>query len=224
MAKKTTAKNKKTPGLVVSGFEIPKMPTMPPLAPWMKMTVVLFVFAVLAVVIVATQPNQFKVEREITISAPVDQVFAQVNDLHRWEAWSPWQKMDPSLTGSYTGSSLGVGSVYHWAGNSKVGEGAMVLTESEKNVHISVEVDFLKPLVAKDAMLFIFTPQGKETLVQWKMTGQYDLNGKIAHLFGAVDEKLADDFQDGLEQLKAVVQPGYKAGVKPVIEKPTASI
>jgi hypothetical protein len=36
--------------------------------------------------------------RAATISAPAAVVFSQVNDFHKWEAWSPWAKMDPAAS------------------------------------------------------------------------------------------------------------------------------
>ena len=47
------------------------------------------------VIIVAFQPSDFKISRNAVISAPVSVVFAQVNDFHKWENWTPWGKMDP---------------------------------------------------------------------------------------------------------------------------------
>jgi hypothetical protein len=47
-------------------------------------------------VVVALQPSEFRVVRSATISAPAPAVFAQVNDFHNWESWSPWAKLDPA--------------------------------------------------------------------------------------------------------------------------------
>jgi len=41
---------------------------------------------------VATRPSEFSVSRSATFAAPAPLVFAQVNELKRWEGWSPWQK------------------------------------------------------------------------------------------------------------------------------------
>jgi Polyketide cyclase / dehydrase and lipid transport len=72
---------------------------------------------------VAMRPSEFRIERSTTIAAPAPAVFAQVNDFHNWQAWSPWAKLDPDVKNSYEGASAGKGAVFAWAGNSKVGEG-----------------------------------------------------------------------------------------------------
>src|SRR5467141_3142252 len=82
------------------------------------------------VVVVALQPAGFRVVRSATISAPPSDVFAQVNDFHHWEAWSPWAKLDPAMKQTYEGAPAGTGAIYTWTGNKQVGEGRRTLTES----------------------------------------------------------------------------------------------
>lgn len=37
------------------------------------------------------------VERATVVDAPPRRVFAQVADFHRWQAWSPWEGIDPDM-------------------------------------------------------------------------------------------------------------------------------
>ena len=55
------------------------------------MAVVILVF----LVVVALQPADFRITRSTIIAAPPEVVFAQVNDFHKWDAWSPWAKSIP---------------------------------------------------------------------------------------------------------------------------------
>ena len=75
-------------------------------------------------ILVSLRPSVFCVSRSITVSAPPEAVFAQVNDFHKWEAWSPWAKMDPNAKNSFSGPAAGVGAAFAWSGNNKVGAGA----------------------------------------------------------------------------------------------------
>jgi hypothetical protein len=56
----------------------------------MFLKIAIFVLVVIAtlLVIAATKPNSFRVERSITIRASPERVFSFINDLHSWEAWS----------------------------------------------------------------------------------------------------------------------------------------
>jgi hypothetical protein len=85
---------------------------------------------VLFVAVVAMQPSEFRITRMATISAPAPAVFAQVNDFHNWEAWSPWAKRDPAARTTFEGPPAGTGAIFRWAGNKEVGEGSMTITES----------------------------------------------------------------------------------------------
>src|SRR3984893_8613851 len=85
---------------------------------------------VVFIAIVAMQPADFRIVRSATRSAPASDVFAQVNDFHNWDAWSPWAKLDPTMKQTYEGAPAGTGAIYAWIGNKKVGEGRMTLTES----------------------------------------------------------------------------------------------
>jgi len=56
----------------------------------------LAVLIVLFAIIVAARPADFRVSRSMTMNAPAENVFSQVNTLRAWEAWNPWGKMDPN--------------------------------------------------------------------------------------------------------------------------------
>ena len=76
---------------------------------------------------VALQPGAFHIVRSAAISAPQREVFDQVNDFHKWEAWSPWAKLDPAARNSIEGPAAGTGAIFTWSGNKEVGEGRIEL-------------------------------------------------------------------------------------------------
>src|SRR6516162_2441523 len=91
---------------------------------------------VLFVIVISLRPADFRITRTGRISAPVDVVFENVNDLHKWEAWSPWAKMDPNAKNNFAGPAAGPGSSMEWSGNNKVGAGRMTITDSRANEKI----------------------------------------------------------------------------------------
>src|SRR5882757_6893455 len=96
-----------------------------------KILIVLAVIVIALVVVVALQPTEFRISRSMSIAAPAAVVFAEVNDLHKWQAWSPWAKVDPNAKMMYSGPPAGTGAGYSWAGNNQVGEGSMSITECQ---------------------------------------------------------------------------------------------
>jgi hypothetical protein len=57
---------------------------------------VVVLLVVVFLIVVAMRPSQFRVTRNATFAAPPEVVFPQVNNLHNWQAWSPWAKLDPA--------------------------------------------------------------------------------------------------------------------------------
>jgi hypothetical protein len=171
-----------------------------------------FIAAVIGIicVIAVFQPDDFRIERSIAIAAPASAVFAQVNDFHKWQAWSPWEKMDPAMKRTFEGPAAGAGAMYSWVGNSKVGEGKMTLTASKASENIHIQLDFLKPMKATNQTEFIFKTEGKQTLVTWSMTGTKNFISKIFCLFMNMDKMVGGDFEKGLSALKESVESSKK--------------
>ena len=156
--------------------------------------------------IVALQSSEFRVVRSAILSAPAQALFALVNDFHRWEAWSPWEKLDPALERSYDGAPAGVGAVYSWVGNNQVGEGRMTILESNPNDLIRIRLEFLKPFAATHTAEFTFKPEGDRTRVTWNMFGEKNFLSKAIGLFMNMDKMIGDNFEQGLAQLESAAK------------------
>src|SRR5262249_31753301 len=153
-------------------------------------------------VFVALQPSGYRVVRTTTISAPAPAVFAQVNDFHNWEAWSPWAKLDPAMKQTFEGTPAGTGAVYKWAGNKQVGEGRMTLTESRPSELVKINLDFPKPFAPTCTTEFTLKPKDNQTAVTWSMAGENNFIAKAFCLFMNMDKTVGGDFEKGLTQMK----------------------
>jgi polyketide cyclase/dehydrase/lipid transport protein len=168
--------------------------------------VVIGVFAV----VVAMRPSDFRVERSAVVSAPAPVVFAQVNDLHNWDAWSPFAKLDPAAKQTFEGPRAGTGAAFAWAGNKQVGEGRMTITESRPNKLVRFRLDFLKPFAVTNTAEFTFTPQGDQTAVTWSMSGRQNFMAKAFCMFMSMDKMVGGEFEKGLAQMKSVAESANK--------------
>ena len=171
--------------------------------------------AVVAVVVVfvafvALQPADFRIERSATMRAPAAAAHAQVNDFQNWRAWSPWEKIDPALKRSYEGPKAGTGAVYAWQGNKDVGEGRMTITDSRPGELVRIKLEFFKPFAATNTAEFRFKPaadgKNESTAVTWSMTGQNNFLSKAMCLFVDMDKMVGGMFEQGLTQMKSVVE------------------
>jgi uncharacterized protein YndB with AHSA1/START domain len=169
---------------------------------------VIAVLVVILVVVIATRPEDFSISRSATVAAPPEKVFPQVNDLHNWEAWSPWAKLDPNMKMTFTGPETGTGAAYTWSGNSKVGEGRMTIVESRPSELVRIKLEFMKPFAATNASEFTFQPQGNQTTVTWSMTGKRNFMTKAMSLVMSMEKMLGGQFEQGLAQMKAIAEAG----------------
>ena len=168
-----------------------------------KILIALLAIIAIFLIVVALQPSEFHVERTTNIAAPQADVFAQVNDFHKWDAWSPWAKLDPNAKITFEGPPSGTGTIMTWAGNNEVGEGKMTLTESRPNELVKINVDIVKPMEGTSE--FAFKPEGDQTAVTWSMSGHHNFVAKIngKKMMGGIMDK-------GLANMKSVVEEASK--------------
>jgi len=170
--------------------------------------IVQIILALLAVllIVISTRPAKYHVERSATILAPAALIQSHIEDFHLWDAWSPWAKIDPAMKTEFSGAPSGLGAVYFWTGNDKVGEGRMTVTESVPASKVGMKLEFLKPFKSTNAATFILTPEGEGTKVLWTMDGNNDFMGKAMSLFMNMDKMIGADFEKGLGTLKQVTE------------------
>jgi uncharacterized protein YndB with AHSA1/START domain len=172
----------------------------------------ILVLIVALVIAIATRPDTFRIERTATIAAPAEVVFAQIDDFHRWERWSPFEKVDPNVRRSYEGAPAGVGAIYHYVGNSKVGEGRMTVTESKPGERVAIKAEFIKPLATTNQVEFTLVPAANGVSVTWAMSGHQPFVGKAISLFINMDKMVGAEFENGLAALKRVSEAEAKGG------------
>jgi hypothetical protein len=171
-------------------------------------TILLIVAAIVVVFVgvVAVQPPDFRISRSTTIDAPPSALFAQVNDFHNWEAWSPWAKLDPAAKNSFEGASAGTGAIFKWSGNDQIGEGKMTVTESRPDELVRIKLEFVRPFEDTSTAEFTFQPEGNGTVVTWSMYGRKKFINKAICLFMDMDKMLGGEFEKGLAQMKTVAE------------------
>jgi hypothetical protein len=170
--------------------------------------VVVAVFLILA----ATRPDTFRVERSTTIEAPPEKVHALINDFGRWQSWSPYEKKDPAMKRIRSGPPSGQGAVYAWEGNNEIGKGRMEIIEATPT-SIRIKLDFIEPFEAHNVAEFVLVPKGQATRVTWSMQGANNFVGKMIQTVIDMDRMVGKDFEAGLASLKALTE--RQAGLSP---------
>jgi hypothetical protein len=73
--------------------------------------IVLAIAIAIVLILAATKPGSFSVERAIDVHAPPERIFALINDFHQWVSWLPYETKDPDMKRSYSGAASGKGAV-----------------------------------------------------------------------------------------------------------------
>jgi hypothetical protein len=170
---------------------------------WKIILLAVAVIVMLLVIVIALRPSDFRITRSAIIGAPVGVVFEQVNDFHRWDAWSPWAKMDPDAKSAFAGPAAGPGATMTWSGNNKVGAGRMTILDSRPDAAIQIKLEFLRPFQATHLAEFAFRPAGDQTEVTWTMSGKNNFVGKAVTLVMNCDKMVGGQFEQGLANLNS---------------------
>jgi uncharacterized protein YndB with AHSA1/START domain len=166
--------------------------------------VVLAIVIAVVLILAATKPDTFRIERAATVNAPAENIFPLIADFRQWLNWSPWEGRDPALQRTYSGAERGKGAVYAWEGNKNVGSGRMEILEAATPSKIVIKLDFLKPFEAHNTAEFTMLPQGAGTSVVWVMHGPAPFLSKLMQVFMSFDSMIGKDFEAGLAKLKTI--------------------
>ncbi|MGE4132391.1 MAG: SRPBCC family protein [Bdellovibrionales bacterium] len=152
-------------------------------------------------------PTDLHIERQIEIQKPREEVFAEIKMLRNHSKWSPWEKKDPNIIKSYSGTDGEVGFVASWEGNSEVGVGEQEIKAIQEGSRIDYELRFKKPMEdTSTAYLITEDAAGGGTLVTWGMRGKSPFPFNIVCLVLNMRKQLAAQFDEGLLGLKASLE------------------
>lgn len=175
----------------------------------------LFLLAAIAALLawVAVQPSSYRVERSVLVAAAPGQVYPHVYDLGKWQAWSPWAKLDPDAKIAFEGPRSGPGAIMRWAGNEKVGRGAMAITEAKPVEALTIQLDFVEPFEGTSMTRFAFVPQGEKTRVTWSLDGRQGYLERLAGTVLGIDVEgmIGQEYERGLANLKAIAEAAEPA-------------
>jgi effector-binding domain-containing protein len=147
-------------------------------------------------------PQTVHVERERVIDAPASVIYAHYADLRRFNAWSPWARLDAETLYEFEGPERGRGQTMHWSGPVS-GQGTQIITLAEPFSRVEVALDFGAQGLATSS--FQLTPEGDATRVTWGFDTDfgYDLFGRYLGLL--MDGWVGGDYEQGLANLAELI-------------------
>jgi len=174
---------------------------------WKTLGIVVVVLILGVLGFAATRPDELTVQRSISIKAEPAKIYPLRVDFRQWPAWSPWEKLDPTMKRTLSGPVNGKGAVYAWDGSSKVGAGRMEMKEAAAPSKVIIQLDFIKPFEAHNITDFTLAPRADATTeVTWQMRGPTPFVSKLMGVFVDMDKMIGKDFETGLANLKAAAE------------------
>jgi effector-binding domain-containing protein len=166
---------------------------------------VLLLLIIMIVAIGLFLPAKIHVERSIVVNTSPEVPFSLINDLSKFNDWSPWYKKDTNAV--YTNSEIktGVGAWISWKSeHPDVGNGKLSITESKPNELIVTKLEF-EGWDASNAS-YLFTTENNTTKITWSMDSDmgYNVIGRWFGLF--MDKKVGNDYEKGLAAIKKICE------------------
>jgi len=165
--------------------------------------ILLLIVVAAAGLLVAIAPQEYVVERSVTIKAPQTAVMARMTDFHTWPNWTAWGEMDPTQKHTFTGAPGTAGATYAWTGE-EVGSGKMTSTAVTASA-MNYNLDFIAPFESHNTG-WVRTDAAADGSVRatmgMKMTSPRPWNALGWMMKGAV----GDDFAKSLNKLKGQVE------------------
>lgn len=165
---------------------------------------VLVVLALLVLGVGLLLPSDFEVKRSAAIAAPPEKVYALVENPRHWAKWTVWNRRDPAMKMTYSGSEAGQGAGWSWESATE-GNGTMVFTRAEPPRRIDYELSFPEFGMTSQGEL-LFDPHGGGTRVTWTNRGDVGANPLNRYFAVMMDRMVGPDFEQGLANLKALAE------------------
>lgn len=86
-------------------------------------------------------PDRVHVERQITVEASAEKIYALISDFRQWEQWSPWAALDPQMVAAVVDD--GVGQRMMWlSDHPDVGNGSQEIIGLEPPRRVVTRLSF----------------------------------------------------------------------------------
>lgn len=159
-------------------------------------------------------PARLEISKSISIHAPVQSVFEEINDLKRWEAWQYWNTLDPEMKIVYGEKTVGTGASYSWEGP-VLDKGNLAISESVPDKSVAITMDFGGNPASG---LYTVESDNGNTILNFNFYADQGMNpvGRWINLF--MKGEIEKSFDYAGEKIKAITE------AKPVFTYPITEV
>lgn len=168
---------------------------------------ILAVVILILIIMIIIAPNDYSVDRSIIIDRSYKEVFQYLKLIKNQDYWSPWKKKDPNMTQEFIGEDGKIGFISRWKGNKEVGEGEQEILTIIENELIETQLRFFQPWKSQSiGTLLVANVEDDKTLVTWGFSGRNPIPFNIFMLFFNFEKAVGKDFEEGLSELKKILE------------------
>ncbi|GAA4324489.1 SRPBCC family protein [Mucilaginibacter gynuensis] len=173
-----------------------------------KVLLVIVIIIAVVLIVAAFTKSEYSVKRNVVINKPKAEVFDYIKYVKNQEQYSKWEKMDPAMKKTYTGTDGTVGFTSAWDSKvDSVGQGEQTIAKITEGEKLDLKIHFIKPFEGKaDAYLATEIVTPTETKVTWGLKSKMPYPMNIFLLCMDMDKMIGDDLQTGLNNLKTVLE------------------
>lgn len=167
--------------------------------------IVLLVIIVVLFIAALIIPKEYKVEREVVVNKPVEEVFDYARHLKNGDEYSVWNMGDLNKKQTFTGIDGEVGFINSWSGNDKVGVGEQEIKAIDVNKRMDIEVRFKKPFESTmQGYTLTESIEPNKTKLVWGCSGVSPFPMNLMNPM--MDGMLGKDIQQNLDNMKAKIE------------------
>lgn len=172
---------------------------------------------ILLVIVGFFLPGKLEVSKSITVNAPAEYAFEEIDGLENWGKWSYWNQLDTTMKINYGEKRRGAGAFYTW-NSTDMGEGKISITESVPFSSIKADLDFMENGTAK--AWYDFEPDGEGTKVTMNFASEFGMN-PITRWFSVLvmESEMQKAFDHNLNRIKELAEAKPKFTVSMTMEE-----
>lgn len=167
---------------------------------------IVIIFVAAGAVLNFVAPKEMMVERDITISASNQTVWANISSIEAINTWGPWANKDPEIVSEYSGETGKVGSRYTWDSQSEdVGAGYQEIVGINDTM-VKTALVLTRPWESTSDAWIKMTDAEAGTVVKLGFSGPLTFPINLMALFIDMTSAIGADFDAGLADLKSICE------------------
>lgn len=146
------------------------------------------------------------IEKTVSISKPMSEVFEYLKHTKNQDHFSVWNMKDPNSAKTYSGTDGTKGFVYAWdSKNKSVGAGAQEITNISEGSRIDYQLRFVRPMQNVAASSFVLNKEdAAHTSVTWAFVSPSKF--PMSLLAPVFKNMLGKQMNESLQNLKALLE------------------